>query len=149
MPKMVDITEKQPVLRIAKAKGKIKLKQETIKRIKEEKVKKGDVEETSTLTSIQAVKKVPELLPLCHPIPLTDIDVTIKIKGTNVIVATKVKSVGKTGCEMEALTGTTLALLNIWDMTKAYEKDEKGQYPLTKIQDVRVVKKVKKDFEEE
>lgn len=146
---MVDITEKQPVLRIAIAKGKIELKQETIKRIKEEKVKKGDVGETSTLTSIQAVKKVPELLPLCHPIPLTDVDVTIKVKDTNVSVTTKVKSIGKTGCEMEALTGTALALLNIWDMTKAYEKDEKGQYPWTKIQDVRVVKKVKKELEEE
>lgn len=145
--KMIDITEKNPVERIAEAEGKIKLKKETIKRIRKEKVEKGNVNCASKLVSIEAVKEVPHLLPLCHPIPLTGTEVEIEKQENYVLVRTKVKTIGKTGCEMEALMGTILALLNIWDMTKAYEKDEQGQYPWTKITDVRVTKKIKRKIE--
>lgn len=147
MVKMIDITQKEPVIRIAKAKGEIKLKKDTLKRIEEKNIEKGDLLSTSKLASIEAVKKVPYLLPLCHPIPLTNIDVEVETKEEKVVVRTKVKSIGKTGCEMEALTGTVVALLNIWDLTKTYEKNEEGQYPFTRIESVRVTKKVKKKIE--
>lgn len=149
MVKMVDITEKEGVLRIAEAEGGIKLKKETIQRIKESKVEKGDVKTISKIAAIEAVKKVPNLLPLCHPIPLTGIDVTITTENKKVRVHVRVKSVGKTGCEMEALTGVTVALLNVWDMIKRYEKDEEGQYPWTRIEGVKVTKKVKKKLTHE
>lgn len=147
MVEMVDITQKEPVIRIAKAKGEIKLQKKTIQRIKEENIEKGDLVTTSKLAAIAAVKKVPYLLPLCHPIPLTNITVAIETNNQTVAVTTKVKSIGKTGCEMEALTGTTVALLTIWDLTKPYEKDEHGQYPLTNIENVKVTQKTKTKLE--
>jgi len=91
------------------------------------------------------VKKVPDLIPLCHQIPITNVSVDIEILDENTIKVTCiVKSIAKTGVEMEALTGVNVALLNIWDVVKMYEKDDKGQYPSTIISEIRVDEKIKK-----
>jgi cyclic pyranopterin phosphate synthase len=143
MVKMIDITEKTEVYREATATGFIKLRPETIRRIREGLIEKGDVFTVSTIAAINAVKSVPHLLPLTHNIPITTVDVQYMVEESGVRVYVKVKTTAKTGVEMEALTGATVALLNIWDMVKKYEKDEKGQYPHTVISDVRVVEKIK------
>jgi len=140
---MIDISEKDTILRIATASGKIKLKKETIKRIKNKQIEKGDALTVAKVSAINAVKKVPDLIPFCHPIPITNIDVDFKIENETVKVTCKVKSIAKTGVEMEALTGVSVALLNLWDVVKMYEKDEKGQYPLTLIYDIKVEEKIK------
>ena len=141
--KMVEVGHKDVVYRKAVAKGRIRLKPETIKLIKEGKTKKGNVIATAQIAGILAVKKTPELIPLCHPIPLTGVDISFEF-GEDYIEATcEVRATYKTGVEMEALTGVTVALLTIWDMVKAVEKDENGQYPFTRIEDVHVVEKIK------
>jgi cyclic pyranopterin phosphate synthase len=84
------------------------------------------------------------MLALCHPLRIEQTTTTTKLKRDCVEVTVSVSAHEKTGVEMEALTAVTVALLNIWDVTKAYEKDEKGQYPSTRIEDVHVVRKVKK-----
>ncbi len=147
--KMVEISGKKDVLRIATAKGKILLKEETIDRIKQNKIEKGDVLRASELAAIFAVKNTPYTIPLCHPIPLTGVEVNFQIRSNEIEVIVKVKSLGKTGVEMEALTGVSVGLLTIWDMVKAYEKDEKGQYPETRIKEIAVVEKIKKEVKNE
>ncbi|AHF80323.1 MULTISPECIES: cyclic pyranopterin monophosphate synthase MoaC [Thermococcus] len=141
--KMVEVGHKDVVFRKAIAKGKIKLKPETIKLIQEGKTKKGNVLAAAQIAGILAVKRTWEIIPLCHPIPLTGVDISFEF-GEDYIEATcEVRAYYKTGVEMEALTGVSVALLTIWDMVKAVEKDEKGQYPVTRIYDIRVVEKVK------
>ena len=141
--KMIDITRKEDVVRIAIAEGEIKLKKGTIKAIIDGKIEKGDVLSTATVAAVLAVKKTPEILPLCHPIPITNVKVDFSLNDDRVKVRCQVKSVGKTGVEMEALVGVSVALLTIWDMVKGLEKDEKGQYPETFISNIRVIKKIK------
>ncbi|MGB9631458.1 MAG: cyclic pyranopterin monophosphate synthase MoaC [Candidatus Methanodesulfokora sp.] len=140
---MVDISEKEPVLRIARARGRIKLRESTIKRIVEGRVEKGDVITVAKLAAIQAVKKTPEIIQLCHPIPIENVGVEVRIEKDYVEVEVEVKAIAKTGVEMEALSGVSAALLNIWDMVKKYEKDEMGQYPSTAISDISVLEKRK------
>ena len=142
---MIDISEKDRIPRIAKASGRIKLKKETIKKIKDNNVKKGDALTIAKIAAINAVKKVPDLIPFCHQIPISKIDVDFNIENDTIInVSCTVKSVAQTGVEMEALMGVNIALLNIWDVVKMYEKDEKGQYPSTIIYDIKVEEKIKK-----
>ncbi|USG99948.1 cyclic pyranopterin monophosphate synthase MoaC [Thermococcus argininiproducens] len=142
--KMVEVGQKDVVFRRAIAKGRIKLKPETIKLIQEGKTKKGNVIASAQIAGILAVKRTWELIPLCHPIPLTGVDINFEF-GEDYIEATcEVRAYYKTGVEMEALTGVSVALLTVWDMVKAVEKDEKGQYPFTKIENIRVIEKVKK-----
>ena len=142
---MIDISEKDSIMRIATASGKIYLKIETIERIKNKNLKKGDVFTIAKIAAINAVKKVPDLIPLCHPIPINSIDIDFNYEDDNIIKATcTVKSISKTGVEMEALMGVNIALLNIWDVVKMYEKDSEGQYPLTAITEVKVIEKIKK-----
>jgi cyclic pyranopterin phosphate synthase len=141
---MIDISEKDIIPRIAIASGRIKLKKETIKKIGDKSVKKGDVFTIAKIAAINAVKKVPDLIPLCHPIPINNIEIDFEVENDTIIrVSCKVKSISKTGVEMEALTGVGVALLNIWDVVKMYEKDESGQYPSTEIYDIKVEKKIK------
>ncbi|PCN49801.1 hypothetical protein B6U99_07820 [Candidatus Geothermarchaeota archaeon ex4572_27] len=90
-----------------------------------------------------AAKRTPEIIPLCHPIPITGVDVSFKVEEDRVEVEVRVRAVAQTGVEMEALTAATAALLAIWDMVKGLEKDEAGQYPYTEILGVRVESKVK------
>jgi cyclic pyranopterin monophosphate synthase len=140
---MVDITEKPPVFRKATATGAIRLHGATIDAIKSGRVKKGDVLTTARLAAILAVKDTPRLIPLCHPIPITGLEVNFEIETGRVRATVTVTSVGKTGVEMEALTGVAAALLNVWDMVKYLEKDETGNYPETVIEDIMVIEKRK------
>jgi len=140
---MVDITEKPPVFRKASAAGSIRLRESTIEAIKSDQVKKGDVFTTARLAAILAVKDTPRLIPLCHPIPITGLDVNFEIEERRVRTTVTVTSVGKTGVEMEALTGVAAALLNVWDMVKYLEKDETGNYPETEISGIMVCDKRK------
>ncbi|PLJ77261.1 cyclic pyranopterin monophosphate synthase MoaC [Infirmifilum sp. SLHALR2] len=141
--KMVDITEKPEVYREATASGFIQLKKETVKAILEGKVPKGDVLNVARVAAILAVKKTWEILPLCHPIPITGVEVDFDLTEDGVEATVTVKTTSKTGVEMEALTGVTVALLTVWDMVKSLEKDGRGQYPYTLIREVRVLEKVK------
>lgn len=142
---MIDISEKDAIIRIAQASGRITLKKETIDKIKKKELQKGDVITIARISAINAVKKVPDLIPLCHSIPITSVSVDIGIFDENTIKVTCiVKSIAKTGVEMEALTGVNIALLNIWDVVKMYEKNDEGQYPSTLISEIKVDEKIKK-----
>ena len=141
---MVDVTAKPEVYREAKAKGSIKMKAETIRLIREGKVEKGDPFQVAKVAGILAAKNTSSLIPLCHPLPLTGVEVELHIvDDSKVEVETTVKTKAQTGVEMEALVAAATALLTVWDMTKQYEKDANGQYPQTRIQEIRVVSKVK------
>jgi cyclic pyranopterin phosphate synthase len=141
---MVDISSKREVFREATATGTIKLKPETIHLIKEGKIAKGDPLYTAKIAGILAAKETSTLIPLCHPLPLTNIEIKIKVLNkTTVQVTSTVKTKAQTGVEMEALVAAAVSLLTIWDMVKQYEKDAEGQYPSTIIENIRVVKKIK------
>jgi len=141
---MVDITAKPEIYREAKAKGTIKLKPETIRLIRAGKVEKGDPFHVAKVAGILAAKNTSSLIPLCHPLPLTSVEVKLQIvDDSKVEVETTVKTRAQTGVEMEALAAAATALLTVWDMTKQYEKDADGQYPSTSIQNLHVVRKVK------
>ena len=141
---MVDVTAKPEVYREAKAKGAIKLKSETIQLMGEGKIEKGDPFQVAKVAGILAAKNTSSLIPLCHPLPLTGVEIELHIvDDSKVEVETTVKTKAQTGVEMEALVAAATALLTVWDMTKQYEKDANGQYPQTRIQELRVVSKVK------
>jgi cyclic pyranopterin phosphate synthase len=141
---MVDVTAKPEVYREAKAKGAIKLKPKTVRLIRAGKVEKGDPFQVAKVAGILAAKKTSTLIPLCHPLPLTSVEVELQIVGDSKIeVKTTVKTRAQTGVEMEALVAAATALLTVWDMTKQYEKDAQGQYPHTSIQEIHVVNKIK------
>ncbi|EWG08233.1 MAG: molybdenum cofactor biosynthesis protein MoaC [Candidatus Aramenus sulfurataquae] len=141
--RMVDISSKDVVLREAVAEGYIKLKPSTIERIRKGEIEKGDVIAVAKVAGIMAAKKTPELLPMCHPIPLEYVNVEVELEEDKVKVRSTIRAHYKTGVEMEALTSVSVALLTVWDMTKQYEKDENGQYPSTSIEGIKVVSKVK------
>ncbi len=140
---MVDISRKPVVFREAEACGKIILRRETIEAIKEGLVEKGDPLEVARVAATLAVKNTPQIIPYCHPIPIESVKVFFDVKDNLIDVCVKVKTSAKTGVEMEALTGVAVALLTIWDMVKYLEKDERGQYPVTRIEAVRVTEKLK------
>jgi cyclic pyranopterin phosphate synthase len=141
---MVDVSGKAEVFREATAKGTIKLKRETVNLIREGKIAKGNPFYTAKIAGVLAAKKTSELVPLCHPLPLTNVEVEAKILDeVTVEVAATVKTKAQTGVEMEALTAVSVGLLTVWDMTKQYEKDAAGQYPTTAIENINVVKKLK------
>jgi cyclic pyranopterin phosphate synthase len=140
---MVDISDKEIVQREAVAEGVIELSRSTLEAIKTKNIKKGDVFEAAKLTAVNGVKQTPNLIPLCHPIPITSVDVNFEILNTGIKARCKVRADYKTGVEMEALTGVNVALLTIWDMVKYLEKDDAGQYPTTRIHDIIVVHKTK------
>jgi cyclic pyranopterin phosphate synthase len=142
---MVDVSGKPEIFREATAKGTIKLKPETIRLIKDGKIAKGDPLYTAKIAGILAAKKTSGLVPLCHPLPLTSVEVEVKVMGeSNVDVSAVVRTRAQTGVEMEALTAVSVALLTVWDMTKQYEKDAAGQYPATVIENIHVVQKLKR-----
>lgn len=123
--KMVDITEKPVSTREAIASGSITMKPETLQLILDKKVPKGDVLCVSKIAGIMAAKKTSELIPMCHPLNITSINIDFHIKiGQNKIdIEAKVKCEGQTGVEMEALTAVSVAALTIYDMCKAVDKD--------------------------
>ena len=142
---MVDISDKPEITREATAQGCIKLKTETLHLIKEGKIAKGDPLYTAKIAGIMAAKRTSTLIPLCHPLTLTKVEVKTEILGdSKVQVTATVKTKAQTGVEMEALTATAVSLLTVWDMVKQYEKDAEGQYPSTAIESIRVIEKLKK-----
>ncbi len=143
---MVNVTAKPEVYREAKAKGAIKLKPETVRLIREGKIEKGDPFQVAKVAGILAAKNTSSLIPLCHPLPLTSVEVALDVPDDSTVeVETTVKTRAQTGVEMEALVAAVVSLLTVWDMTKQYEKDRSGQYPYTTIQDIHVVKKIKEE----
>ncbi|MFC2089592.1 cyclic pyranopterin monophosphate synthase MoaC [Bacteroidota bacterium] len=119
---MVDVSNKPDQVRIAKASGFIKLAAETIQLVKDNAIKKGDVLTVAEVAGIQAAKQTAILIPLCHNIPLSKVEVRCSIEEHGISVESMVKCVGKTGVEMEALTAVNVALLTIYDMCKAVDK---------------------------
>jgi cyclic pyranopterin monophosphate synthase len=133
---MVDVGDKSDQVRTARAEGKIKLNTETIKLIRENQMKKGDVLTIAEIAGIQGGKKASELIPLCHPLQITKLDVKTALVNDGVIVTSMAKCTGKTGIEMEAITAVSIALLTIYDMCKAVEKE-------MVIGEIRLVEKTK------
>jgi cyclic pyranopterin phosphate synthase len=143
MVQTVDISAKPEVPRMAMASGFIRLKPETLKKIKAGEVPKGDVLSVAQTAAILAAKRTPELIPLAHQISITSTDVKFEMERHGIRATVEVKSTGRTGVEMEALVGAASALMTIWDMVKGLEKDKAGQYPKTSIEDIRILRKVK------
>ncbi|MDQ2051630.1 cyclic pyranopterin monophosphate synthase MoaC [Natronolimnohabitans sp. A-GB9] len=140
---MVDVGDKPDSERRAVAAGEIRLRPSTIEAIRADEIGKGDVLATARVGAVQAVKHTWETIPMCHQIPITNVDTDFDLAEDRVELEVGVETTGKTGCEMEALEGVTTGLNVVWDMVKAVEKDDDGQYPETGIENVRVVTKEK------
>ena len=135
-PVMVDVSDKPDSLRVAKAAGFIKLAEDTIKQINENRMKKGNVLITAELAGVMSAKKTFELIPLCHPLIISKVDVKTSITEGGIEVCSEVVCTGKTGVEMEALTAVSVALLTIYDMCKAVDKN-------MEISNIKLVTKTK------
>ena len=135
---MVDVSAKPIILREAVARGEIRLQPATLKLIESNAIAKGNVLATARLAGIQAAKKTGELIPLCHPLPITHCEVSFEIPASldRIVLTASAKIAAQTGVEMEALTAVTVAALTIYDMCKAVDK-------AMVITDVRLVKKTK------
>ena len=133
---ILNICNKPDQLRIAKATGIINCQPDTIQLIKSKLIKKGDVLSIAEFAGIQAAKKTSELIPLCHPLMITKIDVKASIENSSIRVNAETRCIGKTGIEMEALTAVSVALLTIYDMCKAVDKE-------MVISEMRLVEKTK------
>ena len=133
---MVDISKKITVARMARAKGFIRLAHDTLEMIRENSIKKGDVLRIAEFAGIQGAKNTSQLIPLCHPLSLTHVEVQAGLEEDGVSVSAMVKTNGPTGVEMEALTAVNIALLTIYDMCKAVDKQ-------MEIGPVRLIEKIK------
>ena len=142
---MIDVSGKGTVVREAIAEGEIKLRKETLRLIREGRVEKGDPLGIAKVAGINGSKLTSLLIPLCHNIPIEYSEVTFELLEDGIRARATVRTTAKTGVEMDALTSVSIALLNLWDVVKKYEKDESGQYPDTEIRRIRVVSKVKGD----
>jgi len=143
MAGMVDVSGKPDVARRALASGEIVLQELTLASIRDGRVEKGDVFESAKVAALHAAKRVSEALPYCHPIPITATNVRLEAKEDRIVATVEVKATYKTGVEMEALYACAVALLTVWDMVKRQEKDEGGQYPHARIENLRVLEKEK------
>jgi len=137
--RMVDVGNKPEQLRKAVASGFIRLERSTIKLVKANEMKKGDVLTVAQLAGIQAAKRTPDLIPLCHNIFLSSVKVDARLCETGVEVTAEASSTGKTGVEMEALTAVGVALLTVYDMCKAVDKE-------MIIENVKLIEKTKYDI---
>ena len=135
-PRMVDISGKPDTQRQAVAKGLLRMKPATLELIQKKEVAKGDVLDVAKLAGIMAAKQTPNLIPLCHPILIGEVNLEFSLdeKSSIIEITTTVKSTGKTGVEMEALTATAVAALTIYDMCKAVDRG-------LKIENIRLVSK--------
>ena len=134
--RMVDVGTKPDTERIAIAKGEIHMQKATFELIRAGQIKKGDVLTIAQIAGIAASKRTSDLIPLCHPLPLTKIDVDLMLDETlpGIVISATAKTIGKTGVEMEALTAVSVAALTVYDMVKAAEKT-------MRIQNIRLVEK--------
>jgi cyclic pyranopterin phosphate synthase len=123
--RMVDVTDKQPTARVAVAGGAVIMKLETLKLIGDQKVKKGNVLETARIAGIMAAKKTSELIPMCHPLNLTHVQVDFNPDESKhcIGIEASVRTIDQTGVEMEALTAVSAAALTIYDMCKSYDRE--------------------------
>ncbi|MCI4325437.1 MAG: cyclic pyranopterin monophosphate synthase MoaC [Thermoplasmata archaeon] len=137
------IHTKPLLFRRALVEGSLSVRPATAKAIRAGRVKKGDPFAAGELAGILAMKRTPELIPHCHPVPLTGTRVELRLAGGKVRVLAEAEAVYRTGVEMEALVGATIALLTVWDMVKYLEKDRRGGYPTTRLGPVTVVRKEK------
>lgn len=140
---MIDIAEKKPMLREALAVGEVVLNEVSISHIKNGTNPKGDVLENAKLAAINAVKKTPEMVFMCHPIQITSTKVSFEVGENKIVCYVRVRAIDKTGVEIEAVHGVMAALLAIFDVSKRFEKDENGNYPTTKIENIKVLEKKK------
>ena len=136
---MVDVGNKPIQKRVAKAEGFIRLNNETVGLIKENQMKKGDVLTIAEIAGIQGGKNTSSLIPLCHPLPITKLDVKAEIKENGIYVTSEARCNGQTGIEMEALTAVNIALLTVYDMCKAVDKN-------MIIENIKLVEKTKQDL---
>jgi cyclic pyranopterin monophosphate synthase len=120
--RMVDVTEKEPTRRVARAEAFVMMSPSTLKLLRGNALPKGSPLETARIAGIQAAKKTSELIPLCHPLPLTHVDVSIAITRGGVRLESTASTKAETGVEMEALTAAAVAALTLYDMCKAVEK---------------------------
>src|SRR5688572_24484583 len=134
--RMVDVGHKPDTERIAVARGEVYMQRETLDLIRAGQIKKGDVLTVAQIAGISAAKRTSELIPLCHPLPLTKVDVDLALEDSipGVVITATAKTIGKTGAEMEALTAVSVAALTVYDMAKAAEKT-------MRIQNIRLVEK--------
>ena len=134
--RMVDVGHKPDTERIAIARGEVHMKKTTVDLIRAGQIKKGDVLTVAQSAGISGSKRTSELIPLCHPLPLTKVDVDLALDDTipGVIITATAKTIGKTGVEMEALTAVSVAALTVYDMAKAAEKT-------MRIQNIRLIEK--------
>jgi cyclic pyranopterin phosphate synthase len=137
---MVDVSAKNVSAREAVAAGTIRLRRETLELIAANQIGKGNVFATARIAGIQAAKQTPQLIPLCHNLNLSQVEVEIASSESGLDVTCTARTVAQTGVEMEALTGVSVALLTIYDMCKAVDKE-------MQITDVRLLKKTKRDVE--
>lgn len=143
MARMVDIHAKPDVPRRAVAGGTIRLRSRTLAAIRGKRVEKGDPIAAAEVAGLQAIKSTWQTLPHCHPIPLTSAAVEFALGDDRIVCTATVEATYKTGVEMEALYGVSVALLTVWDMVKSLEKDSHGQYPAARIEGIRVISKEK------
>ena len=136
---MVDVSGKPPSIRTAVATGKIQLRRETLDLILKDQIAKGNVFVTARIAGIQAAKKTAQLIPLCHTLPLGEIKIDIVTSDNFAEVECTARTVAQTGVEMEALTGVAVALLTIYDMCKAGDKE-------MRLSDIRLLKKTKEEL---
>lgn len=122
--RMVDVSDKEETNRIAKAWGQVLMLPETLRLIKQRKLEKGDVLQIARLAGILACKKTGELIPLCHPLPVTSIDLELSCdeNTSSVVITATVQTISRTGVEMEALTAVSIAGLTIYDMCKSIDR---------------------------
>ena len=137
--RMVDVGEKKIQKRTAEASGLIRMSVETMEAIREDQVKKGNVLAAARIAGIQAAKATSGLIPLCHPLPLDSVRIDFEFMDQGVQTTCIVSCQARTGVEMEALTGTTVALLTVYDMCKAIDKG-------MSLEQIRLVQKVKEDI---
>lgn len=119
---MVDVSGKPPMRRVARASGFIRLQADTLKLVATNLMKKGAVLQVAQVAGIQAAKATSSLIPLCHPLQLGKVDVELKVEGEGISCMSRVVCIGRTGVEMEALTAVSVALLTVYDMCKAVDK---------------------------
>jgi len=145
---IVPIGHKPIVHRHAVAKGSLELSPNSVDAIRNGQVIKGDVLEASTIAAILAVKETPRMIPHCHIVPIESCNVSWDWEGNSLVCTVTVSAHWKTGVEMEALCGVSTGLLCVWDMVKSLEKDSSGQYPETRMRDIRVIEKRKDDAQD-
>jgi len=140
---MIDVSEKPVVLRKAEAAGRIFLSPKTLEEMKAGRIKKGNPLPVAEVAAMNAAKQTHLLIPHCHQIALDTVRVDFEMRADCIEAVCFVSARARTGVEMEALVGVSIALNTIWDMVKYLEKDDQGQYPFTRITDIRVLKKEK------